>query len=124
MTNTKVETIKGMDRQQLVDKFREFVQQKPGFGSDYNASDYYYYKKDADFNRSIKDYELVEIFDNLTDEELAFNVFNDRLTINENKEFDYIAGQFWPVEYQGGARDAFTKAKRIFKLKEEGKWGQ
>jgi hypothetical protein len=121
MTNTKIENVKGLNRAELAQKWVKFVQQKPGFDGEGSASDYYHYKKDADFNRSIPLYEVEGLFNELSDEELAKNVFNGRLHVNEYKELDYIAGQYWPVEYQGGAKEVYVKAARIVKLKEEGR---
>jgi hypothetical protein len=122
MGNTKIENVKGLNRAELAKQWVEFVHQKPGFGSDWNSSDYRHYKKDADFNRRIPAWEIEGLFNELNDEELAHRVFDQRLYVNEDKELEYITGQFFPVEYQWAAKDVYEKARRIVILKAEGKW--
>jgi hypothetical protein len=128
MGNTKIENVKGLNRAELAMQFRRFVEQKPGFDlSNYGdqasfKQDYRGYKKDADFNRSLPLGAIIETFSDLTDEELAHRVFDQRLYIDENQQIDYIEGQYFCTEYQWAARDTFEKAKRIAQLKSEGKW--
>lgn len=128
MTNTKKENLKGITAEELASQFQNFVNQKPGFSlMDYSTmssykSDYNYYKKYADKNRKISEYELTDIFSSLNEEELAHRVFDGRLYINEKGEMDYITGQYFCVEYQQAAYNTYEKARRIFDLKNEGKW--
>ena len=89
MTNTKIENLNGLKAQDLASQFQNFVNQKPGFElANYGSmsgykSDYNFYKKYADKNRSIPAWELTSIFESLTQEELAHRVFDNRLYINE-----------------------------------------
>jgi hypothetical protein len=128
MGNTKIENVKGLNRAELANQWVKFVHQKPGFNlADYGdqasfKQDYRGYKKDADFNRRIPAWEVEGLFNELTDEELAHRVFDNRLMVNENKELEYITGQYYPVEYQWAAKEVYEKARRIVILKEEGKW--
>lgn len=128
MSNTKIENLKNVNAEQLAEQFMEFVHQKPGFDtSNYGSSadfqsDYRVYKKDADFNRNLREWEVRNAFEMLTPEELAHRVFDNRLYVNEKGQLDYITGQYFPTEYQGAARHTFEKAKRIAALKAEGKW--
>jgi hypothetical protein len=128
MTNTKIENVKGLKAQEIAKQFKEFVNQKPGFElANYSTmssykSDYNYYKKYADKNRKISQYELEDIFESLTPEELAHRVFDNRLYINKNGEIDYITGQYFPTEYQDAAHNTYEKARRIFDLKNKGEW--
>jgi hypothetical protein len=128
MTNTKIENVKGLNAEEIAKQFKQFVNKKPGFsGYDYSdyasyKSDYNFYKKYADKNRKISQYELEDIFSSLTPEELAHRVFDNRLYINEKGEMDYITGQYFPTEYQAQAHSTYEKARWIFDLKNKGEW--
>lgn len=128
MSNTKIENVKGLTTEEITHQFMKFVQQKPGFElanySDMSSykSDYNYYKKDADFNRSLREWDIMDVFSELSPEELAHRVFDNRLYINENGELNYITGQYFPTEYQNEARNTYEKARRISNLKRNGEW--
>ncbi len=119
MSNTKVENLKGLNADNIAGQFIAFVQQKPCFDRmDYGSNssyqqDYRYYKKYADLNRKIPAWELVNLFSELTDEEIAKRVFSGRLIINEKGNMEYIVGQYFPTEYQQQAYQAYERARQL-----------
>ena len=119
MSNTKIEHVKNLTGEDLAAAFQKFIAQKPGFESqDYSDSASYQqayrsYKKDADFNRTLSYIQVESAFEGHSPEELAHKIFNQRLYIKENGDLGYIAGQYFPTEYQDAAKIAYLKAKRL-----------
>lgn len=94
-----------MNKEILANEIRNMATSKAGFSlSDYTSysdyrKDYRHYKKYADKTRKFPTWEIMDILENNTDENILECTKRNRFSFKNNR-LTYIAGQYHCTEYQ------------------------